>query len=77
MFSLEASPVLCRGCSEAGSERGVSALPSLGIQKNAQALQRMLKCPLLCRSSKAKLDAFQKPYIPKERRVNIQPTGCV
>ncbi|XP_073938991.1 X-ray radiation resistance-associated protein 1 isoform X2 [Castor canadensis] len=39
-----------------------------GIQKNAQALQRMLKCPLLCRSSKAKLDAFQKPYIPKERR---------
>jgi hypothetical protein len=37
----------------------------------------MLKCPLLCRSSKAKLDAFQKPYIPKERRVNIQPTGCV
>lgn len=46
-------------------------LPSLlGIQKNAQALHRMLKQPLVCRSSKPRLDTFQKPYIPKEKRVS-------
>ncbi|KAK7806824.1 hypothetical protein U0070_010308 [Myodes glareolus] len=39
-----------------------------GIQKNAQALHRMLKQPLVCRSSKPRLDTFQKPYIPKEKR---------
>ncbi|KAM4846615.1 X-ray radiation resistance-associated protein 1 isoform 1-T4 [Thomomys bottae] len=44
-----------------------------GIQKNAQALQRMLKYPLLCRSSKPKLDAFQKPYIPKRKRATKVP----
>ncbi|XP_011797423.1 PREDICTED: X-ray radiation resistance-associated protein 1 isoform X2 [Colobus angolensis palliatus] len=40
-----------------------------GIQKNAQALQHMLKHPLLCHSSKPKLDTLQKPYVPKEKRV--------
>lgn len=44
-----------------------------GLQKNAQALQRMLKCPLLYRSSKPRLDAFQKHYVPKERRVRGPP----
>ncbi|XP_009245111.1 X-ray radiation resistance-associated protein 1 isoform X3 [Pongo abelii] len=39
-----------------------------GIQKNAQALQKMLKHPLLCHSSKPKLDTLQKPYVPKEKR---------
>ncbi|XP_044775225.1 X-ray radiation resistance-associated protein 1 isoform X7 [Neomonachus schauinslandi] len=39
-----------------------------GIQKNAQALQRMLKCPLRGRSSKPRLDALQKHYVPKEKR---------
>ncbi|XP_050010371.1 X-ray radiation resistance-associated protein 1 isoform X2 [Alexandromys fortis] len=39
-----------------------------GIQKNAQALHRMLKQPLVCRSSKPRLVTFQKPYIPKEKR---------
>uniref|UniRef100_A0A5F5PRX3 X-ray radiation resistance associated 1 n=1 Tax=Equus caballus TaxID=9796 RepID=A0A5F5PRX3_HORSE len=39
-----------------------------GIQKNAQALQHMLKHPLLYRSSKPKLDTLQKHYVPKERR---------
>ncbi|XP_063497414.1 X-ray radiation resistance-associated protein 1 isoform X11 [Symphalangus syndactylus] len=38
-----------------------------GIQKNAQALQEMLKHPLLCHSSKPKLDTLQKPYVPKKR----------
>ena len=42
-----------------------------GIQKNAQALQHMLKHPLLYRSSKPKLDTLQKHYVPKERRVNL------
>ncbi|XP_070480257.1 X-ray radiation resistance-associated protein 1 isoform X11 [Equus przewalskii] len=42
-----------------------------GIQKNVQALQHMLKHPLLYRSSKPKLDTLQKHYVPKERRVNL------
>lgn len=44
---------------------------ALGIQKNAQALQYMLKHPLLCRSSKPRLDTLQKHYVPKEKRVNV------
>uniref|UniRef100_A0A7N5K935 X-ray radiation resistance associated 1 n=1 Tax=Ailuropoda melanoleuca TaxID=9646 RepID=A0A7N5K935_AILME len=44
-----------------------------GLQKNAQALQRMLKCPLLYRSSKPRLDALQKHYVPKERRAQRTP----
>ncbi|XP_047546925.1 X-ray radiation resistance-associated protein 1 isoform X4 [Lutra lutra] len=39
-----------------------------GIQKNTQALQRMLKCPLLCHSSKPRLDTLQKRYVPKKKR---------
>nr|XP_023394714.1 X-ray radiation resistance-associated protein 1 isoform X5 [Loxodonta africana] len=39
-----------------------------GIQKNAQALQHMLKHPLLYRSSKPKMDTFQKPFLAKEKR---------
>ncbi|XP_004391845.1 PREDICTED: X-ray radiation resistance-associated protein 1 isoform X2 [Odobenus rosmarus divergens] len=39
-----------------------------GIQKNAQALQRMLKCPLPCCSSKPRLGALQKHSVPKEKR---------
>uniref|UniRef100_A0A2K5F1Z1 X-ray radiation resistance associated 1 n=1 Tax=Aotus nancymaae TaxID=37293 RepID=A0A2K5F1Z1_AOTNA len=39
-----------------------------GIQKNAQALQHMLKHPLLYHSSKPKLDTLQKSYVPKEKR---------
>ncbi|XP_076969689.1 X-ray radiation resistance-associated protein 1 isoform X2 [Tamandua tetradactyla] len=44
-----------------------------GIQKNAQALQHMLKHPLLYRSSKPRMDTFQKPYIPKEKRAQRIP----
>ncbi|XP_021563414.1 X-ray radiation resistance-associated protein 1-like, partial [Carlito syrichta] len=47
-----------------------------GIQKNAQALQHMLKYPLLYRSSKPKLDTLQKPYVSREkqaRRIPIPP----
>ncbi|KAF3830143.1 hypothetical protein GH733_001568 [Mirounga leonina] len=44
-----------------------------GIQKNAQALQRMLKCPLRGRSSKPRLDALQKHYVPKEKRAQRIP----
>ncbi|EHA99891.1 X-ray radiation resistance-associated protein 1 [Heterocephalus glaber] len=40
-----------------------------GIQKNAQALQQMLKHPLIYHSSKPKLDSFQKHYVPKEKKV--------
>ncbi|XP_037696590.1 X-ray radiation resistance-associated protein 1 isoform X3 [Choloepus didactylus] len=47
-----------------------------GIQKNAQALQHMVKHPLLYRSSKPKMDTFQKPFVPKEKqapRIPIPP----
>uniref|UniRef100_A0A2K6FTE6 X-ray radiation resistance associated 1 n=1 Tax=Propithecus coquereli TaxID=379532 RepID=A0A2K6FTE6_PROCO len=44
-----------------------------GIQKNAQALQHMLKHPLLCRSSKPKLDTLQKHYVPKEKQAQRIP----
>ncbi|KAF5915362.1 hypothetical protein HPG69_012115, partial [Diceros bicornis minor] len=44
-----------------------------GIQKNAQALQHMLKHPLLYRSSKPRLDTLQKHYVPKEKRAQRLP----
>ncbi|XP_046297927.1 X-ray radiation resistance-associated protein 1 isoform X2 [Marmota monax] len=44
-----------------------------GIQKNAQALQHMLKHPLLCHPSKPKLDTIQKHYVPKEKRAQRIP----
>ncbi|KAF4009301.1 hypothetical protein G4228_000503 [Cervus hanglu yarkandensis] len=44
-----------------------------GIQKNAQALQHMLKHPLVYRSSKPRLDTLQKHYVPKEKRTQRIP----
>ncbi|XP_054581611.1 X-ray radiation resistance-associated protein 1 [Eptesicus fuscus] len=45
-----------------------------GIQKNAQALQHMLKHPLLYASSRPKLGTPQKHYVPKEkRRIPVPP----
>ncbi|XP_077723163.1 X-ray radiation resistance-associated protein 1 isoform X2 [Canis aureus] len=44
-----------------------------GIQKNTHALQHMLKYPLLCRSSKPRLDKLQKHYVPKEKRAQRIP----
>uniref|UniRef100_A0A5F9DUC5 X-ray radiation resistance-associated protein 1 n=1 Tax=Oryctolagus cuniculus TaxID=9986 RepID=A0A5F9DUC5_RABIT len=39
-----------------------------GIQKNAQALQHLLRHPLVYRSSKPRLDTLQKLYVPREKR---------
>ncbi|KAF6334705.1 X-ray radiation resistance associated 1 [Rhinolophus ferrumequinum] len=39
-----------------------------GIRKNTQALQHMLKRPLLHYSSKPKWDTLQKHHVPKEKR---------
>ncbi|CAK6448980.1 unnamed protein product [Pipistrellus nathusii] len=45
-----------------------------GIQKNAQALQHMLKHPLLYASTRPKPGAPQKHYVPKEkRRIPVPP----
>ncbi|XP_032345253.1 X-ray radiation resistance-associated protein 1 isoform X5 [Camelus ferus] len=44
-----------------------------GIQKNAQALQHMLKHPLLHHSCKPRLDTLQKHYVPKEKRTQRIP----
>ncbi|XP_012600484.1 X-ray radiation resistance-associated protein 1 isoform X2 [Microcebus murinus] len=44
-----------------------------GIQKNAQALQHMLKYPLVCHPSKPKLDTLQKHYVPKEKQAQRIP----
>lgn len=57
-----------------GSAWTPPCLPALGIQKNAKALQHMLKHPLLYSSSRPKLDTLQKTYVPKEKRVNLHVT---
>ncbi|KAM5317718.1 X-ray radiation resistance-associated protein 1 isoform 2-T2 [Glossophaga mutica] len=44
-----------------------------GIQKNAQALQHMLKHPVLYCSSKPRRDTLQKHYVPKEKRAQRIP----
>lgn len=36
-----------------------------------QALQHMLRHPLVYRSSKPKLDSLQKFYVPREKRVSF------
>ncbi|XP_027704138.1 X-ray radiation resistance-associated protein 1 isoform X4 [Vombatus ursinus] len=46
-----------------------SFMEPVGIQQNVKALYNLLKYPLIYRSSKAKLDAFQNPYCPKEKQV--------
>ncbi|XP_059786792.1 X-ray radiation resistance-associated protein 1 isoform X3 [Balaenoptera ricei] len=62
-----------------GSEELLTAKPDpaftepKGIQKNAQALQHMLKHPLVYRSCKPRLDALQKHYVPKEKRTQRIP----
>uniref|UniRef100_A0A8D0BGZ4 X-ray radiation resistance-associated protein 1 n=1 Tax=Salvator merianae TaxID=96440 RepID=A0A8D0BGZ4_SALMN len=50
----------------------------VGIQHNVQALDRALRCPRVYRDSKARLDSYQKPYRPSERkalRVPLPPKG--
>ncbi|XP_059960911.1 X-ray radiation resistance-associated protein 1 isoform X3 [Mesoplodon densirostris] len=44
-----------------------------GIQKNTQALQHMLKHPLVYCSCKPRLDTLQKHYVPKEKRTQRIP----
>ncbi|XP_054947624.1 X-ray radiation resistance-associated protein 1 isoform X3 [Physeter macrocephalus] len=62
-----------------GSEELLTAKPDpaftepKGIQKNAQALQHMLKHPLVYRSCKPKLDTLQKHYAPREKRTQRIP----
>ncbi|XP_074072973.1 X-ray radiation resistance-associated protein 1 isoform X3 [Macrotis lagotis] len=46
-----------------------SFVEPVGIQQNVRALYNMLKHPLIYRNSKAKLDAFENPYCPKEKQV--------
>ncbi|XP_074160173.1 LOW QUALITY PROTEIN: X-ray radiation resistance-associated protein 1 [Sminthopsis crassicaudata] len=46
-----------------------SFVEPMGIQQNVKALYNILKHPLIYRSSKAKLDAFQNPYCPKEKQI--------
>lgn len=68
---------LCSSFPSTEQGQGHLFLPSLlGIQKNVQALHRMLKQPLVCHSSKPRLDTFQKPYIPKEKQVSTLATDC-
>ena len=54
----------------------LDSLPALGIQKNTQALQHMLKHPVLYGSSKPRRDALQRHYAPKEKRVSPRLTEC-
>ncbi|XP_058519562.1 X-ray radiation resistance-associated protein 1 isoform X2 [Ochotona princeps] len=62
-----------------GYEELLTAMPDptfaepKGIQKNVQALQHMLRHPLIYRSSKPKLDSLQKFYVPREKRAHRVP----
>lgn len=88
VFPLWASPPFIQGGYEMGNEgteggrRGGGSvwtaprLAALGIRKNTQALQHMLKHPFLYHSSKPKRDALQKYYAPKEKRVKLHLTEC-
>ncbi|XP_049636226.1 X-ray radiation resistance-associated protein 1 isoform X3 [Suncus etruscus] len=44
-----------------------------GIQRSKQALQHMLKHPVVYRSNKPRLDPLQKQFVPKERRAQRVP----
>ncbi|XP_006885798.1 PREDICTED: X-ray radiation resistance-associated protein 1 [Elephantulus edwardii] len=44
-----------------------------GIQKNVQALQHMLRHPLQYRSSKPRVDTWQKPFVSKVKRIQRVP----
>ncbi|XP_068786926.1 X-ray radiation resistance-associated protein 1 isoform X2 [Struthio camelus] len=47
-----------------GGDTDPDFIEPVGIQKNVQALNYLLKHPLVYRDSKARLDSVQKPYVP-------------
>nr|XP_016852922.1 PREDICTED: X-ray radiation resistance-associated protein 1 isoform X2 [Anolis carolinensis] len=50
-----------------GGDPGPDFVEPLGIQHNVQALEKVLRYPLVYRDGKARLDSFQKPYVPTEK----------
>nr|XP_034970637.1 X-ray radiation resistance-associated protein 1 [Zootoca vivipara]XP_034970638.1 X-ray radiation resistance-associated protein 1 [Zootoca vivipara] len=57
-----------------GGDPGVDFIDPVGIQHNVQALEKALRYPLVYRESKARLDSYQKPYVPAEKKaLSVRP----
>ncbi|XP_061485099.1 X-ray radiation resistance-associated protein 1 isoform X2 [Rhineura floridana] len=52
-----------------GGDPGPDFIEPVGIQHNVRALEKALRYPRVYRESKARLDSFQKPYAPAEKKV--------
>ncbi|XP_067145633.1 X-ray radiation resistance-associated protein 1 [Apteryx mantelli] len=66
--SFLAVPERYRGYEELlGGDTDPDFVEPVGIQKNVQALNYLLKHPLVYRDSKARLDSVQKPYVPRKK----------
>nr|XP_060623143.1 X-ray radiation resistance-associated protein 1 [Anolis sagrei ordinatus] len=50
-----------------GGDPGPDFVEPLGIQHNVQELEKALRYPRVYREGKARLDSFQKPYVPAEK----------
>ncbi|XP_062434496.1 X-ray radiation resistance-associated protein 1 [Rhea pennata] len=63
-----AVPERYRGYEELlGGDTDPDFIEPVGIQKNVQALNYLLKHPLVYRDSKVRLDSVQKPYVPRRK----------
>ncbi|XP_062983823.1 X-ray radiation resistance-associated protein 1-like [Elgaria multicarinata webbii] len=51
-----------------GGDPGPDFIEPLGIQQNVKALEKALRYQRVYRESKAKLDTFQKPFVPAEKK---------
>ncbi|CAI5773577.1 X-ray radiation resistance-associated protein 1 [Podarcis lilfordi] len=57
-----------------GGDPGADFVDPVGIQHNVQALEKALRYPRVYRESKARLDSYQKPYVPAEKKaLSVRP----
>uniref|UniRef100_A0ABM5FVS8 X-ray radiation resistance-associated protein 1 n=1 Tax=Pogona vitticeps TaxID=103695 RepID=A0ABM5FVS8_9SAUR len=69
-----AVPEKYRGYEELlGGDPGPDFIEPVGIQHHVQALEKALRYPRVYRDSKARLDSFQKPYVPAPKKVPRVP----
>ncbi|XP_033001716.1 X-ray radiation resistance-associated protein 1 [Lacerta agilis] len=57
-----------------GGDPGADFIDPVGIQHNVQALEKALRYPRVYRESKARLESYQKPYVPAEKKaLSVRP----
>ncbi|KAJ7320626.1 hypothetical protein JRQ81_020137 [Phrynocephalus forsythii] len=56
-----------------GGDPGPDFIEPVGIQHNVQALEKALRYPRVYRDATARLDSFQKPYVPHPKKVSRVP----